>query len=252
MEHSFDIHLASEIGLEESIMMKHIVFWISKNKHNKKHNHDGRTWTYNSVSAFDGLFPYFTKSQIRRILKSLVSKELIIEGNYNSAKYDRTKWFAIVDEQRFVDLHKCNSSKAQMDLSKQTNASVETGKPIPYTISDSKTDSKHIYKMSVDIYHKFCLSNMDAPAKIDGIQGKALKSILSYLKQLCRQKGKDTEEDVLNAFKFIFANWSNLDQFLQKQIKLSQINSNLPNIIQNLKKSNNQKNIADDILAKYR
>ena len=91
-----------------------------------------------------------------------------------------------------------------------------------------------------------------SPAKIDGIQGKALKSILSYLKQLCRQKGKESEEDVLNAFKFIFANWSRLDEFLQKQIKLSQINSNLPNIIQNLKKTNNQKNIADDILAKYK
>lgn len=252
MEHSFDIHLAKEIGLEESIMMKHIAFWIRKNKHNKKHKHDERTWTYNSVSAFDGLFPYFTKSQIRRILKSLVDKNLIIEGNYNSAKYDRTKWFAIVDEQRFVDLNKCNSSNAQMDLSKHTNAIVEIDKPIPDSKTDNKTDSKHIYKMSVDIYHKFCLSNMDAPAKIDGVQGKALKSILSYLKQLCKQKGRETEEDVLNAFKFIFMNWKNLDDFLQKQIKLSQINSNLPNIIQQLKNTNQTKNIADEILAKYR
>ena len=98
MEHSFDVELAKEIGLAEAILMKHFIFWISKNKHNNKHHHDGHTWTYNSVSAFDGLFVYFTSHQIRRILKSLLDKGLIKEGNYNSAKYDRTKWFAIVDE----------------------------------------------------------------------------------------------------------------------------------------------------------
>ena len=98
MEHSFDIHLAKEIGLTEAIMMKHFIFWISKNKHNGKHHHDGHTWTYNSVSAFDGLFPYFSKHQISRIIKSLEKQNIIKSGNYNQLKYDRTKWFAIVDD----------------------------------------------------------------------------------------------------------------------------------------------------------
>jgi len=38
---------------------------------------------------------------------------------------------------------------------------------------------------------------------------------------------------------------------LQKQVKLSQINSNLVNIIQQLKKEKESNSIADDILAKY-
>ena len=253
MEHSFDIHLAKEIGLEESILMKHFIFWIRKNKANDKHFHKGRFWTYNSVSAFDELFPYFTKSQIRRILKSLVEQKYIIEDNFNSAKYDRTKWFAIVDTERFVDSDKWNCSNTQMDLSKQTNAIVETHKPIPVAINtDTKTDTKTIYKMSIDIYHKFCLSQLNAPAKIDGVQGKAMKTILSYLKTLCKQKGDDSQEQVLNALKYIFNNWNKLEPFLQKQIKLSQINSNLVNIIQDLKKETTTNNIADDILAKYR
>ena len=65
--------------------------------------------------------------------------------------------------------------------------------------------------MSIDIYHKFCLSNFDAPAKIDSIQGKAMKSILSYLKTLCKQKGDDSQESILNALKYIFKNWKNLE-----------------------------------------
>lgn len=254
MEHSFDINLASEIGLEESIMMKHLIFWIKKNKANNKHFHKGRFWTYNSVSAFDELFPYFTKSQIRRILKSLTDKNFILQDNFNSAKYDRTKWFAIVDSQRFVDSDKWNCENTQMVLSKNTNAIVQNDKPIPYTTNTDtiNTDTKTIYKMSIDIYHKFCLSNFDAPAKIDAVQGKAMKTILSYLKALCKQKGDDSQENILNALKYIFKNWKNLEPFLQKQVKLSQINSNLVNIIQQLKENKPSNNIADDILAKYR
>ena len=253
MEHSFDIQLAKEIGLEESILMKHFIFWIRKNKANDKHFHKDRFWTYNSVSAFDELFPYFTKSQIRRILKSLVDKKYIIEDNFNSAKYDRTKWFAISDTERFVDSDKSNCENTQMDLSKQTNAIAETSKPIPDTKTTyTKTDTKDIYKMSIDIYHKFCLSNFDAPAKIDAIQGKSMKTILKYLKTLCKQKGDDSQESILNALKYIFKNWKNLEPFLQKQVKLSQINSNLVNIIKQLKQTTKQNDIADDILAKYR
>lgn len=139
-----------------------------------------------------------------------------------------------------------------MDLLNPTNAIVENGQPIP----DSKQqienkDDKHIYKMSIDIYHKFCLSNFDAPAKIDAVQGKALKTILVYLKKLCIQKGNHTPQDILNALQYIFSNWKNLEPFLQKQVKLSQINSNLVNIIQQLKKEQATNSIADDILAKY-
>ena len=249
MEHSFDIHLAKEIGLSEAIMMKHFIFWISKNKHNKKHHHDGHTWTYNSVSAFGGLFPYLTKHQISRTIKSLEKQNIIKSGNYNQLKYDRTKWFAIVDEQRFLLKQKCNSIKTEMQSDKKQNAFDEKEKPIPYT---KNTDTKTIYKMSIDIYHKFCLSNFDAPAKIDSVQGKAMKSILSYLKTLCKQKGDDSQENILNALKYIFKNWNNLEPFLQKQVKLSQINSNLVNIIQQLKQTTKQNDIANDILAKYR
>jgi len=253
MEHSFDIQLAKEIGLAEAIMMKHFIFWISKNKHNGKHHHDGHTWTYNSVSAFDGLFPYFSKHQISRIIKSLEKQNIIKSGNYNQLKYDRTKWFAIVDEQRFLQNAKCNSANTEMDLAKTQNAFMQKREPIPDTKNtDTKTDTKHIYKMSLDIYNKFCLSNFDAPAKIDSVQGKAMKSILSYLKTLCKQKGDDSTENILNALKYIFNNWQNLEPFLQKQVKLSQINSNLVNIIQQLKQTTKQNDIADDILAKYR
>ena len=253
MEYSFNIDYAQEFGVSEAIMIKNFQFWIKKNSANKDSNHDGRTWTFNSAIAFKKLFPFWSTGQINRTLNSLVSQEVLMVGNYNKAKYDRTKWFAFIDEASFVENDKCTSRKQKMDLPKTKNAIVEINQPIP----DSKhkienKDDKHIYKMSIDIYHKFCLSQLDAPAKIDGVQGKAMKTILSYLKTLCKQKGNDSQDAILSSLKYIFGNWNKLEPFLQKQIKLSQINSNLVNIIQDLKNDTNKNNIADDILAKYR
>ncbi len=252
MEHSFDIHLAKEIGLEESILMKHFIFWISKNKHNGNNLHDDRTWTYNSVSAFDGLFPYFTKKQIRRILKSLLDQGMIIEGNYNKAKYDRTKWYAIVDETSFVDMGKWNCPNGKMQMPKKEIASAQTDKPIPYKLPNSNSNTNTIYKSSIDLYNDFCLDHFDAPAKIDGVQGKAMKSIISYLKSVSKKKGSDPDKGALDSLRYIFSNWNALEPFLQKQVKLSQINSNLVNIINQIKDGKKQSNIAEEILAKYK
>jgi len=254
--YSFDPKLAKDIGLEESIMMTHFQFWIVKNKTNNKHEYDGHTWTYNSVNAFELQFPFWTKNQISRILKSLEKKNVIKVGNYNKAKYDRTKWFCIIDEQRFLDLKNCNVANAEMQSGKTRNGMLQNQKPIPVTKAVTETDTKTIYKKAIDLFNQFCLKRFDAPAKIDGVQGKAMKSILSYLKKLCSQKGNNTPEDVLNALEFIFHRWDDLEPFLQKQVKLSQINSNLVNIINQLKNGSEQtqssSSIAEDILAKYK
>ena len=91
----------------------------------------------------------------------------------------------------------------------------------------------------IAIYDTFIKSKLGVGAKIDGQQGKAMKSIITYLKT--NVKG-ETEKDILTAWQFIFEQWDLLDDFTQKQIKLSQINSNILNIlnqIRNGKKAGN-------------
>ena len=77
------------------------------------HYHDGRTWTFNSVDAFTKIFPFWSKGQIRRILKSLEDSGVIVTGNYNQSAYDRKTWYAFTD------------SYLQMHLSKSTNGNAE-------------------------------------------------------------------------------------------------------------------------------
>ena len=95
MEHSFDIDIAKEYGIPAAILLKHIYYWVEKNRTNEKHYRDGYFWTYNSLKSFGKLFPYMSESTVKRSLKKLVDDGLIIEAVYNDVPFDRTKWYTL-------------------------------------------------------------------------------------------------------------------------------------------------------------
>jgi len=101
--HFFRPYFAKEYGVDEAIMFNNLIYWIASNSMNNNNHHDGRWWTFNSAENFKKYFDYWSTSQIRRILKSLVKQGAIIEGNYNKHKYDRTKWYALKKEQYILE-----------------------------------------------------------------------------------------------------------------------------------------------------
>lgn len=98
MNHSFNVHHAAQYGIHEAILIANLEFWLAKNKANRKHFHDGRTWTYNSAKAYAELFPYFSSHQVRRTIDSLETQGVVVKGNYNSNAYDKTLWLAFTDD----------------------------------------------------------------------------------------------------------------------------------------------------------
>lgn len=112
----FDIEVAKDVGTDAAIILSNIEFWQSKNMANKKHFHNDRYWTYNSVSAWCKLFPYLSNAQIRRCLEKLKKGGYIITNNFNNSSYDRTKWY---------------SSNRQIHLSELANGIDKNDKPIP-------------------------------------------------------------------------------------------------------------------------
>lgn len=98
MEHHFNIVLAQEYGIEESILIHNLYYWIHKNACNNKHCHEGRYWTYNTTKAFASLFPYMNETKIFRCLKHLEDVGFIIKGTFNEMKMDRTRWYSFTDE----------------------------------------------------------------------------------------------------------------------------------------------------------
>lgn len=98
-------------------------------------------------------------------------------------------------------------------------------------------------------YNWFKKRNDNIPPMINGMEGKALKSIVLYLETVARARliedGEDTSPENVNfkaceSLEFIFAKWETLDAFTQKQVKLTQINSNITNIINHFKNGRKQ------------
>lgn len=134
MEHSFDVEIAKKYGINAAVLLKNIYFWIEKNRANGKHCYDGYYWTYNSKKAFAELFPYMNERQIDYALKKLINDGIIITGNYNENKYDRTNWYAIT-KMGYSILQNC-----EMDLTILSNRNDNIVEPIPDINTDINTD----------------------------------------------------------------------------------------------------------------
>jgi len=138
MIHSFDIDIAKEHGIDRAVIIHNLAFWHKTNQANERNYFDGKYWTFNSSKAFHEIFPYFSQSKIKRILGDLEDNHTIVSGVYNKHKFDRTKWYAIIDESVLskYDIHHC----LKMD-----NATSGSGPTIPDSKPDSKPDTLDLF-----------------------------------------------------------------------------------------------------------
>ena len=102
MDFSFNVEFAKRYGVDEAIMLKSFQFWIRLNKANKINYHDKRYWTYNSNKSLTEYFPFWTEKQVRRIIDSLTDKQILIKGNYNKIAYDKTSWYAFMNQDLYL------------------------------------------------------------------------------------------------------------------------------------------------------
>lgn len=144
MKHSFDVSIATKYGFAEAILVENLFFWAKKNAANERHFHDGKYWTYNSRKAFSRLFPYIGEKSIERALTHLVDEGILLKGNYNEDKFDKTSWYAFTDAGEvlmsetvdFSDTDKLSTSIGQIVQSTGQNVP-----PIPYI---NNTDNKPV------------------------------------------------------------------------------------------------------------
>ena len=158
MEHHFNTEYALKYGIEEAIVINNLQFWITKNRANKKHFIENRTWTYNSYKAFSEIFPYWNEHKMKRILDSLVEKEILLRENYNKSGYDRTCWYAFKDENSFLQ----NSNIHVAELQDGSN---ETATPIPYNNTVKKTSTNKFIRPTIEQVKLYCKEisfNLDA------------------------------------------------------------------------------------------
>lgn len=93
------------------------------------------------------------------------------------------------------------------------------------------------YSQFVDAYFEFYKNRVGIEYKFTAMDGKAAKNILIYLEKVSKNK------DPIESWRFILQKYDIWDHFYQNQLKLNQIESNLPNILNNIRnESGSRKN----------
>ena len=150
--------LAELLGdLDEAVILQQIHYWLEKRLNIK----DGYSWVYNSMVEWNKQFPWLSLKTLKRKFKSLEDKGLLITGNYNKAKFDRTKWYRIDYDALDEMIH----AKYQNDttiVSKRYNARYQndTTNTIEYTENNNIDTTTTTDTTEIKIIYEFWKSNI--------------------------------------------------------------------------------------------
>lgn len=142
---SFSAKLAIEFNsIDLAILIKHFQYWIIKNKALEKNFLEGKTWTYQTMEDIEAVFPIWSIDQVKRLIVKAIEKKILVKGNFNKSKFDRTLWYAFVDEERFVkdaEIKKMfpKVRNRQMESAESENGKCGIAPPIPNIITNIKT-----------------------------------------------------------------------------------------------------------------
>jgi DnaD and phage-associated domain len=87
----FQPKLAKLLGLNETIILNQIHYWLEK----KKNIIDERPWVYNTYENWQEQICFLSVSTIKKAIKKLESMGIVIASNFNRSKIDKTKWYTI-------------------------------------------------------------------------------------------------------------------------------------------------------------
>jgi hypothetical protein len=116
ISHSFDIGIASELGMAAAVLYNHFFWWISENREEGLHFYEGRTWTFHSVKKMQKRMPYLSIQEIRTALDKLIKGGYLITGKFNSSNLNHTLWYAFADESRIFKIISPICYQQQIDL----------------------------------------------------------------------------------------------------------------------------------------
>ena len=150
--------LAELLGdLDEAVILQQIHYWLEKRLNIK----DGYSWVYNSMVEWNKQFPWLSLKTLKRKFKSLEDKGLLITGNYNKAKFDRTKWYRI-DYDAFSNLGNALGQNDPTNVSNCPNAKGQndTTNTIDYTKNNNIDNTTTTGPTEIGSIYEFWESNV--------------------------------------------------------------------------------------------
>lgn len=98
-EHSFDVELACIVGLEKSILLKNIEYWILENERRKQTQYfsNGVWWTEESLRSLADKYPYMKRASIGRWMQELhaIGWINVIISEHGKNKYSMGEVFVL-------------------------------------------------------------------------------------------------------------------------------------------------------------
>lgn len=87
--------LATLIGLNESIVLQQVHYWLKGKDQRQQDYKDGHYWVYNTYEHWQEQFPFWSIRTLKRIFTTLENSGLLLSANYNKTGFDKTKWYSI-------------------------------------------------------------------------------------------------------------------------------------------------------------
>lgn len=225
--------LAELIGLNEAIVLQQIHYWLN----NSKHKYDGKTWIFNSYPEWQKQFPFWSLITIKRTIYSLEKQKLLLIGNYNKAKFDKTKWYSI-NYQTIEGMIRPSYQNDTTSVSKRDDGVYQndTTNTIDYTETNNHRETDDVSKS-----FKYISTNLEIiqnPLKAEQLEHeiKSFKQdqfeIVKVATDYCKENNKG-----LNYLLTVLKNW-NKEGVLDKESAENK-----------LKPRNTKKETTDDVIA---
>lgn len=184
--------LATEIGLNEAIVLQQMHYWLKKSNH----NYDGRRWIYNSFPEWQKHFPFWSVMTIKRAVYSLEKQNLLYVGNYNKAKFDKTKWYSI-NYEKLEGMKRPSYQNDTTSVSKRNDG----------VYQNDTTNTRDYTEITTETTNNNIMSGNPTSSRIP------YKEIVDYLNE---KTGKNFKHKTAKTRKFIEARWNQdfrLDDF---------------------------------------
>ncbi|HEI2064407.1 TPA: DnaD domain protein [Staphylococcus aureus] len=225
--------LAELIGLNEAIVLQQIHYWLN----NSKHKYDGKTWIFNSYPEWQKQFPFWSLITIKRTIYSLEKQNLLLIGNYNKAKFDKTKWYTI-NYQTIEGMIRPSYQNDTTSVSKRDDGVYQndTTNTIDYTETNNHRETDDVSKS-----FKYISTNLEIiqnPLKAEQLEHeiKSFKQdqfeIVKVATDYCKENNKG-----LNYLLTVLKNW-NKEGVSDKESAENK-----------LKPRNSKKETTDDVIA---
>ncbi|MCO6528633.1 MAG: hypothetical protein J6565_07590 [Lactobacillus sp.] len=155
IDKGFNSKLADKIGLTKATIITQIDYWLKRTNN----VYDGKKWVYNSLKDWHKQdFHFLSLNTMINAFNSLENMGLLITGNFNKMKIDRTKWYTINYDKlaELIDEEPAKQSEPDKVVAIYPDVQVKPAKK-----AFTKNQNNHLpkigksnYKKLVKQYHK--------------------------------------------------------------------------------------------------